>query len=287
MAAAAHVLEGTQANFRELVLENSARGPVLVHFWAEWAGPCHRLSPLLAGLARDYGGRFLLVNLNTDAHGAIAREHGVTSLPTVKLFRHARVVETVHGYQPEAEWRRLIDRYTGRGVDPAIEEAVRLYRSGQVEEALSRLAQAALAVPDDPRLPLTLGRLLLAQGRLDEAQAVLAALPEATRRGEEVAHLLAHLEILRTARGAAPRADLEARVAADPGDLPARFALGALALVADDYAGALEQFLEVVRRDRGYRDGAARQGMLAVFALLDNRGELVERYRRQLSAALL
>jgi putative thioredoxin len=282
----AHIFEGTRENFRELVIENSARGPVLVHFWAQWAGPCHRLFPLLAQLARDYGGRFLLVNVDTDAHGALAREHGVNSVPTVKLFRHGQVVETVHGYQPEGEWRRLLDRHTGRGTDPRLAEALRLYRDGRVEEALAGLARAALKSPDDPRLPLTLGRLLLAQGRLDDAHAVLTGLSEAARQGEDVAHLFTHLEILRTARDAPARESLEARVAVEPADLDARYSLAALALVADDYAAALDQLLQVLRHSRAYHDDAGRRGMLAVFALLGNQGELVDRYRRLLFAEL-
>jgi len=286
MPAPPHVLEATAATFRDLVLENSARGPVLVHFWAEWAGPCHRLFPVLAGLAREYGGRFLLVNLNTDAHGAVAREHGVTSLPTVKLFRHGQVVETVHGYQPEGEWRRLIDRHVGHDVNPAIAEAVRLYRAGQVEEALARLARAALDAPEDPGPPLTLGRLLIARGRLDEADTVLGGLPEAVRRGEEVSRLLAHLAILRTARDAAPREDLEARIGANPADLEARLTLAALALVTDDYVGALDQLIEVLRLDRGFRDGLARSSTLAVLSLLGDQDALADRYRRQLASIL-
>ena len=101
MTATAHIFEGTRENFQELVVENSARGPVLVHFWADWAGPCHRLFPVLADLAREYGGRFLLVNLNTGAQAAVAREYGVNSVPTLKLFRGGEVVDTVHGYRPE------------------------------------------------------------------------------------------------------------------------------------------------------------------------------------------
>jgi putative thioredoxin len=148
MTAPGHILEGTRANFPALVVEGSARGPVPVRFPAEWAVPCHRLHPVLAGLARDYGGRFLLVSLNSDDHGAVARDHRVTSPPTVKLFRDGRVVETVHGYPPKAEWRRLIDRYVGR-----VAEGLRRYRASR-DDAPRRglLALFPLLGPQDPRV---------------------------------------------------------------------------------------------------------------------------------------
>lgn len=282
MGEVGYVLEGTRENFSRLVVENSSRGPVLVHFWAEWAGPCHRLAPLLAGLARGYGGRFLLVTLNTDAHGVVAREHGVNSLPTVKLFLKGRVVETVHGYQPEAEWRRLIDRHLGRPADPRLLEALQLYRSGQVDEGLARLAQAALDSPGDPRLPVTLGKLLMAQGRLDQAQAVLAALPLETRERGEVDTLLAHLGLVKAARDAPPRAMLLDRLAANPADHDARYALAALALVGDEYDEALEQLLALVRGgDEPWRQ-RARRAMLALFDLLGSQDERVGRFRSRL-----
>jgi putative thioredoxin len=125
---------------------------VLVNFWADWAGPCHRLFPVLARLAQDYGGRFLLVNLNTDQQAAIAREYGIKSLPVVKVYRGGKIREEVHGYQPEAELRRIINRYMVRASDARITAAVRLYREGDVEQSLSLLAQAALDDPENLRI---------------------------------------------------------------------------------------------------------------------------------------
>lgn len=80
------VLEATNENFAQLVVENSRKGPVLVDFWAQWAGPSLRQGELLLRLAREYGGRFLLVTVNTDHQKGIAREMGVKSLPRRALL---------------------------------------------------------------------------------------------------------------------------------------------------------------------------------------------------------
>ena len=102
----------TEANFERLVIENSRRGPVLVDFWAPWAGPSLRQGELLRRLAGEYGGRFLLVSVNTDRERALADRFGVKSLPSCKLFRHGRVVEQVHGIQAESDYRALINRHS-------------------------------------------------------------------------------------------------------------------------------------------------------------------------------
>jgi len=286
MEAKRYIVEGTRENFTKLVLENSRKGPVLVNFWADWAGPCHRLFPILTSLTEEYGGRFLLVNINTDAQKPVAQEYAVTSLPLVKVFRGGKVVEDIHGYQPEPELRRLINRYVARASDRRIAEAVQLYRRGEVEQGLSMLAQAALDDPDNLRIPVILAKMLMARERFEEAENLLNGLPEETRRQPEIAHLIAHMGFIQVARAAPDRSTLEARLAADPGDAQARYELSALDLVADDYDSALGHLLELVRHDRAFGDDAGRNGMLAIFRILGNHGELVERYRSQMFRAL-
>src|SRR4030066_136451 len=105
MANSPYVFDANADNFARLVLENSAKGPVLVNYWSPRAGPCMMLMPRLVRLAAEFGGRFLLVMLNTDELGRLAREHGVNSLPTVKVYRHGNVVDTLHGAGSEAELR--------------------------------------------------------------------------------------------------------------------------------------------------------------------------------------
>ncbi len=281
-----YIYEGTEENFATLVLNNSNKGPVLVNFWAEWAGPCHRLFPLLAQLAREYAGKFLLVNLNTDEQAPVAQEYGVRSLPMVKIFRGGKLREEVHGYQPEAELRRIINRYVVRASDERIGAAIRLYQKGDVDESLTLLAQAALDDPDNLRIPVILGKLLVAQRRYDEAEALLRGLPPETREQGEISHLLAHLSFIQVAQRASDRDALATRLAADPGDSQIRYEFAALAVVNDDYETALENLLELVRRDRTFGEDAGRRGMLALFDVLKNRTDLVERYRARMFSIL-
>src|SRR5512135_358205 len=106
-----YVFDATAENFPRLVLENSGKGPVLVSYWSPRAGPCLMLMPRLVRLATEFGGRFLLVMVNTDELGRLAREHGVTSIPTVKVFRHGRVIDTLHGAESENVLRDFIARH--------------------------------------------------------------------------------------------------------------------------------------------------------------------------------
>ncbi len=273
------IFDGSEDNFEALVLENSTKGPVLVNYWSPKAGPCLRLYPLLDKLVHEFRGKFLLVNVNTDEHRRVARDYGVTSLPTLKLFLHREVAETVHGYQPENELRNMLNKHVARDSDAALAQALRTYKEGNTDRGLALLAEAAMADPQDVRIPLALAKLLMQQQKHGQAYQLLGALSKEQRELPEVRDLLAHVGFITAAADASDKRTLEQAIEADGTNLEARYQLSALKLVEDDYEGAMEQLLEIMRRDRGFRDDAGRNGLLAIFGLLNNKGPLVERYR--------
>jgi putative thioredoxin len=273
----------SSATFQQLVIENSAKGPVLVSFWAPWAGPCLKAIPVMEKLAADYGGRFLLVHVNTDEEKDLVREEGIRSIPTLKLYRNGRVVHVYHGPQPEADLRALLDRHIASPLGLLHAEGLRAYRAGDPAGAVALLARAAREEPANPRLALDRAKLLLKGGDPGAALAVLQSLPEAARGEAEVAHLSGHLELIAAAEEVDDVAALEAAVSADADDTRARYALAAVRTVSDDYAAALALLLDVLRRAADADGGRARRGMLALFALLGAEHPLVREYRARLT----
>ncbi|MBI5912036.1 MAG: tetratricopeptide repeat protein [Betaproteobacteria bacterium] len=282
MAESSYVFDATADNFRTLVLANSDKGPVVVNFWPPRAGPCLMLMPRLLKLAEEFRGRFLLVRLDTDELGRLARDQGVTSIPTTKVFRHGAVVDTLHGAESEASLRVFLRRHLGGPTDELRTAALRAFESGDAERAASLAAQAALAEPDDPRIPLDVAKLLVLQGRYAQAEALLAALPVGLREQEPVRNLLTHASLLNAARTAPVPETLERAIIARPDDLEARYRLGAARLMHNDYEGALAQLLEIARRDPLFRGGAGRNGLLALFGLLGEQDARTQRYRAEL-----
>jgi putative thioredoxin len=275
-------LEATKENFPQLVLENSRKGPVLVDFWADWAGPSLRQREVLLRLSGEYGGRFLLVTVNTDREKDIARELGVKSLPSCKLFLNGKPVEHVHGMQTEADYRALIERHLLPLADKAQAAALKAWEAGDQDKALQVLAEAAMAAPDNAAIPRLLAKLLIQAKRHSDAHAVLTSLPEALRADAEIRRLRTHLELILAAEGAPTPEALEDRLARDPGDPETRFTLAAVHLLADDYSSALELLAELIRQRPDYRSGLPRLALAEVLELLDPADERVRRYRRLL-----
>lgn len=288
MANPPYIQEANPDNFKTLVLENSERGPVMVYFWSPRAGPCMKLMPRLIRLADEYCGKILLVMLDTDEYGRMAKEeYGVTSVPTVKFFRHGKVENTIHGAESDAEFRRIIGKFVPREASMAQVNAARAFhREGDLDQACALLAKAVLEEPDNPRIVLDLAKLLVLKEEYARAEALLQSLPDEARAEPEISSLLIHAGFLRVAQEAPMVEILERDILAQPDKSVARYQLSAVKLLQNDYAGAMDQLLEIVRRDRAFREDAGRKGLLAIFNMLGNENALVFTYRALLSEAL-
>jgi thioredoxin 1 len=105
--ASENVKEFTDTNFESEVLKSTQ--PVLVDFWAEWCGPCLRLAPTIEKLAEDYAGKVKVGKVNTDANHAVSMKYGISSIPTVILFKDGEVVQRIVGLRGEREFKQVLD----------------------------------------------------------------------------------------------------------------------------------------------------------------------------------
>ena len=286
MALSPYVFDASAENFNRLVLENSHKGPVLVHFWTPKAGPCFILMPRLVKLAAEYGGKFLLVMLNADELPELARRFSVNSVPTVKFFWRGEVAHTIHGADPDGSFREVLDRFIAGDANRAHALGVAAWQAGNVQQARMLLANAAMAEPDNLAIPRDLAKLLWAEGDGEQALKLLDSLPPEARTEPDIARLHAHLNLAETARQAPPLTELEARLAQRPDDLDAHYQRAARLLATDEFAGAMDELLLIARTDRSYRHDLGRTSLLALFDLLGSAHPLTRQYRQALSESL-
>jgi putative thioredoxin len=281
---AAHAIDVNADSFQREVIEASGQAPVLVDFWAPWCGPCRALTPVLEKLAEQYQGKFRLAKVNSDENPELSRQFGVRSIPSVKAFVDGNLVDEFLGARPESSVREFIEGLLPTPADLLARQAMELAEQGERERALTLLAQAAELDPMNDALHADTAEILLAMGRIAEAKAAAARMGPLANQDRRIGALLAQLQFADGA--AADPATLEARIAGNPDDLEARLELAKALVTQQRYEPAMEQLLEIIRRDRKWNGEAGRKTMLAVFDVLGGQGELVSKYRRQLAAAL-
>jgi putative thioredoxin len=273
----------TQATFETAVLERSMQVPVLLDCWAPWCGPCRSLGPVLEGLARDYGGQFELAKLNTDEAPDISAALQIRSIPLVVLFIGGRPVDQFTGALPAGQIRAFLDKHLQPQASPVDQLRAEAAAEADAETAESILHEALALAPGHAEVTLDLAERLIARAALDEARALLDALP-AEALGHRYAALMGRIE-LATERPAGDPAALAARIAANPKDHDARFQLAALQAHAGDFAAAFDQLLEVVLRDKAEQRERARAQLVAWFDVCPD-AAAVSRGRRYLGMYL-
>jgi putative thioredoxin len=280
-----YIIEVSEQTFATEVLERSQKVPVVVDFWAAWCGPCRMLGPILERLAAEYKGAFILAKVDVDSNPRLAAQFQVQGIPAVKAFYKGRVAGEFTGALPEPQVRKFVEGLVPSSADLQAGQAYEWEKKGQLERA-EEFYRAALAEKETHfTAMLGLGRTLLKQGKLDEGGQLLQQVPAGVAERTVADALLAQLEFRREAAGY-PEADLQANIAADPNDVASRYRLASLLAVEERYTEALDGFLEVVRRNRKYKDDGARKAMLALFTIMGEDDPMTKTYRQKLANVL-
>lgn len=281
-----HVFDATTETFETEVLQKSLQTPVLVDFWATWCGPCKTLGPMLEKLAGEYHGAFELAKVDVDKEQQIAAAFQIRSVPTVFLVKGGQIVDGFPGAVPEGQLREFLTQHGVVPLEAAPEEAETVEAPPLDPQAQVDVLRAAIAAePDKEELKLDLALALLQTGATAEATALIDALPANLSTDDRAVRARARLEFASALQEAPAPEVLEARIAANGDDLQARHLRGVQLLLSGQDAAALEQFLDMLRRDRSYDDGRPRKLLIDAFKVIEDE-DLVGQYRRRMASLL-
>ena len=297
----------TAANFETEVIEASMTTFVLVDFWAPWCGPCKVIGPLLEKREAAYAGRFKLVKIDSDQEQELSQAFGIRSIPTCVLLHKGQPVDGFMGALPEGQIKEFLDKHLppAEEVEAAEEEADAMdaLAEGNVEGALAKLQHAVETDGNNDDARFDLVKLLLQEGRDDDAKVAFApviAKSLAVRRLDSLNRWMQARDAQATVADAQARAtELQAAIAANKRDFEARFNLAQTLWAQNQFVPAMDELLEILMRDKSWNEDLARKTYIAILDVIDPpkpkvaEGQVppedptVATYRRRLSSVVL
>jgi putative thioredoxin len=284
------IKDTTTATFRQDVLTESMRQPVLVDFWAPWCGPCKQLTPVIERVVTAAAGKVKLVKMNIDEHPQIAGQLGIQSIPAVIAFQRGQPVDGFMGALPEAQIKGFIERLVGPvgggAAEELLKQAAALADEGDAAGAAELYAAVLAQDQENVAAIAALAKLHLDLQDLEGAKRFLAMAPKAKANDPAITAVRAAIDLAEQAASLGDLAELQHRVEADPLDHQARFDLAVGLAGKGRRQDAVDHLLEIVRRDRSWNEDGARKQLVQFFEAWGPKDETTVAGRRRLSSIL-
>ena len=284
-----NVFDVTAENFQTQVMETSTQKLVLLDFWAPWCQPCKQLVPTLVKIANEYEGKFVLAKVDIDQNKQLAEHFQVRSVPTVKFILNGQIVDEFSGVLNEAEIKGKLSNYIERESDAQYQQAMEKLQQGD-DSAIVQMQEICLNDTENQKISIHFASILAQTQQFELAKSFIATLPEIMQDKDELKSITAQIDIAESAKDLPDATILMKKLEDNPDDLKARHQISQHLVLQGDVTGAMDQLLEIIKRDRKFEDDLGRKELIKLFDIVSTQGEqgtkIVSDYRRKLARYL-
>ncbi len=278
-----HIVDATDGNFQQEVLEYSMNAPVVIDFWAEWCQPCKTIGPILEEITEEYGGAFRLAKVDVDKNQQLAMAAQVQSIPTLMVAYNGTIVDKAVGAMPRTGLQDWIAKNLTRfGIEKPQQETAPSDSAAALTYWTSKLEQE----PENPEALLELSRILVDLGRLEDAKPYLDKVKVDAPEYSAAQAIIAVLQLLEEVAEAGGDEAVRAQLTADPENARARYLVACAEAGKGDFVGSLKVLIDLVAKAKGEDREAAKKGASIVFAAAGRGSSEIEDLRRQLARLL-
>lgn len=280
-----YIFDATEANFEQVVLENSNKIPVVTLFMGVWSEHCYVLMEIFSKLAKEFAGEFVFAKVDIDEQAPLRDKYKIVNVPTIKIFLKGNETLTSEGSLTEDEARVILKGVNVFNIIDAMRDKAReKHMSGDTQGAIVLLSEAMQQEPANTKVALDMVQIFIDLKEFEQANALLNKLPEAVTQTDMGKSVTGQLFFINKAAEKESIEVLMQVVEKNENDLQARFDL-AICLTAEyGYKEALAHLLKLHQQDEFFQEGAAKELMVTLISMLkETHPEIANKAQQQLS----
>jgi putative thioredoxin len=277
-----YVADVAAESFEQTILQAPADQTVLVDFWAEWCGPCKMLGPVLERIAESYKGKVFVAKINVDENPQLSQQFSVQGIPAVKIFQEGKIVEQFVGALPEMQIRSILEKIVKSESDNYVVSGNEALENNKLDEAKELFQKALDEDTNHNGAKIGLAKVALKQNDFDKARELANSIELGNKEHDEAQAIINQITFSDACIENGGKEAFIQQLQDDENNLDARYALAHCLAAEGKYQEALEELLAVVKKDKKYNNGAAKDAMVKIFSVIGQRSKLADEYRNKL-----
>ena len=283
MSENSNIIDVTETEFNDQVIEASENKLIVVDFWAPWCGPCKQLTPILEKIISKSGDKITLVKINIDENQQIAAQLRIQSIPTVYAFKEKQIVNAFQGVIPENQIVEFIEKCLGSKINEDFTEFYNEIESAMAENKFEETKDTLLEFisknSDEIKGICFYLDCLIELKQFEEVEMFIGSLEKDVQNKDEVKQVLKKMEIVKNNSSGPNINDLLGKLESEPNNID-------LILEISDKYFSMKQYengMDLLLKNYPKNKDSVKNKMVEFFAVLGNTDQITIQYRKKLS----